>query len=483
MPNINMLLNTMKQSKFFSSFDLASGYHQIKIRESDIPITAFSTPTGLWEFLVLPFGITSGPASFARAVKTELNLNPDKADSFFDDILCGGMSFEQHLSNIEHVLQSLERVNLRLKAKKCTLFAKEISFLGHTISENGIKCMDEKIKAIQELPSPTTPKELRSYLGMMGYYRRFVKNFSIIARELHKLAVLGKNEFKWTTEAEEAFNTLKEKLTSSPILTVPNDNDKLILVTDSCKIGMGSVLTVDRPEGRKVVSYASHILEKSRTHYEATKLEMYAVVYYVQYHKFFLKPKPFVIETDHRCLQYLATFKDPPAIVARWISILSEYQYSITYKPNTNGIIRIADVLSRNPSSQHSNAPGKTELKHSTSNEIQGQENGGVCRYCIEVDLGNTDQIHETESQDTDQVGCRAVELEQENHGQNREVSGVNQEQPKDIHHKDHSQLVTVTFNPFVETKVFFYTCVRPITRFTNFCQAHVWQAHFPSSN
>ena len=388
LPNINNMLSTMKQSKYFSSMDLMSGYHQIAVRESDIPITAFCTPTHLYEFLVLPFGITTGPASFARALTENLKLDRDRAKVFFDDILALGETLEEHWSNLSYILRTLQKSNLRLKAKKCFFFAKQVEFLGHTITEQGIKCTDSKIEGIQKLSIPKSPTELRSVLGIMGYYRRFVENYSSIAKELHRLTTVDRKEYEWTAEADVAFNLLKEKLTSSPILTLPRPADVFTLTTDCSKLGMGAVLSVTRPEGRRVIAYASHVLEKSRSNYGASKLEMYAVVTYVQYFKFFLMPQPFTIESDHKCLQFLATFKDPAAIVARWIAVLSEYQYTIVYKPGTSAEIRLADVLSRNPIREavRENENGDLKLVYTEQLSTEKSDGRGVnCEFCENI--------------------------------------------------------------------------------------------------
>ena len=347
LPNINHVLGTMKHSKYFSTVDLASGFHQLRIKESDIPITAFCTPDNLYEFVCLPFGLCNGPPSFVRAISSVLKLNKSQAIIYFDDILVLGMTFLLHLNNILAVLDMLMKANLKLKAKKCCFFALQIEFLGHVITEKGITCSPSKIECIKNIPIPTTPKSLRSYIGFFSYYRKFCPKYSEIAKPLFQLAVADKKDFKWTDEANTAFLQLKSMLSNPPILTLPSDSDSFILVTDASGFGIGAALTVDRPEGRKIIAYASHLLEKSRRAYDTTKREMYSVVFYVQYFKMYLLPKPFIVETDHRCLQFLANFKDPPAIIARWIAILSDYNYTIVHKPATNGIMKVADALSR----------------------------------------------------------------------------------------------------------------------------------------
>ena len=347
LPNINFLLSNIPHSKYFSSMDLASGYHQLKIRHSDTYLTAFCTPTGLWEFVVMPFGLSGAPPSFVRAMNLVLKLDRNKVLVYLDDVMVLGVTFEQHLESLVEVLASFQRANLKLKAKKTNLFATSIRFLGHLVSEQGITCTDDKIKCMKELPYPNSPKEVRSYLGVFGFYRKFVKDYSIIARPLHKLTTLDKKDFVFTPEAKEAFDKLREKLINPPILALPQENDKFILTCDSSGYGIGGVLSIERESKRMVVAYASHLLESSRLNYPVTKKELYAVVYYVQYYRIFLLPRPFVVESDHRCLQYLASFKEPSGMIMRWLTILAEYNFEIVYRKGTSGPMKTADLLSR----------------------------------------------------------------------------------------------------------------------------------------
>ena len=346
-PNINHMLSTMKQSKYFSTMDLASGFHQLKVKPSDIPLTAFVTPDALYEWVVLPFGVRNGPPSFCRAMSSVLKVPKKAAVVYFDDILTIGSTFQIHLENLITVLRILLNANLKLKAAKTTLFALTIEFVGHVISEHGVACSPKKIECIKNIPTPTTPKTLRSYLGFFSYYRKFVPKYSEIARPLYKLSIADKKDFEWSKEADEAFRELQFRLVNAPILTLPTDDDEYILTTDASGVAIGSILTVNRPEGRKVIAYASHLLEKSRKSYGATKRELFSLVYYVQYFKMFLLHKEFTVESDHKCLEFISNFKDPPAIVARWIAILSDYKFKIVHRPATNSMIKVADNLSR----------------------------------------------------------------------------------------------------------------------------------------
>ena len=361
-PNINHMLSTMKHSKYFSTMDLASGFHQLKILPQKTFLTAFCTMDALYEWVVVPFGLCNGPPSFVRALSSVLKVPRSVALIYFDDVLTLGSSFDVHLQNLTTVLSILQTNNLKLKAEKCRLFASRIEFVGHVISQHGISCSPEKIDCIRKISAPSDPKKLRSYLGFFSYYRKFVPKYSEIARPLYKLAVADKKQFDWTAEADTAFRELQSRLINAPILTLPTDEDEYVLITDASGYAIGSVLCVTRPEGRKVVAYASHLLAKSRRSYGATKRELYSIVYYVQYFKMFLMPKEFVVESDHKCLQYITNFKDPPAILARWLAILADYKFKIIHRPGTNSMIKIADNLSR-PLVDHDELPYADNLR------------------------------------------------------------------------------------------------------------------------
>ena len=389
LPHISNMLSTLKQSKFFSTADLAQGFHQIQIQKSSIPLTAFCTPDALYEWVVLPFGVCNGPPSFVRAMSQVLKLPKSEALVYFDDILILGKSFECHVKNLVKVLSALKNSNLKVKGRKCRLFALKIDFLGHVISEQGVACSPEKIACIKNTPIPDSPKSLRSYLGVFSYYRRFCPKYSEIAAPLFKLAVADKKDFKWSPEANSAFLELQSRLSNPPILTLPTDDDKFILTTDASGIAIGSILTVDRPEGRKVICYASHLLEKSRRQYPATKRELYSVVFYVQKFRMFLLPRHFIVESDHNCLRNIASFKDPPAIIARWLAILSDYSYSIVHRPKSNSLIRVADFLSR-PFPNNQSLPLATNLEDNFLTPLSSDIVKSACDTTAQASTSNT---------------------------------------------------------------------------------------------
>jgi len=241
LPRIDELLDQLRGASWFSKIDLASGYHQILIAEGDITKTAFQTRYGQYEFVVMPFGLTSAPTAFMRLMNEVLHDYLDKfVIIFIDDILVYSRSQEEHHYHLQKVLERLREQRLFAKFSKCKFWQREIGFLGHRVSEQGVTADPEKIAAIHEWPQPTNATEVRSFLGLAGYYRKFVKGFSSITKPLTRLTSKSV-PFAWSTEAEEAFRKLKEALTTTPILTLPPGKPYTIY-TDAFRVGLGFVL-------------------------------------------------------------------------------------------------------------------------------------------------------------------------------------------------------------------------------------------------
>lgn len=275
LPRTDDCLDALSGSVWFSALDLKSGYWQ----EEDRVKTAFTTSeNGFWQFRTMPFGLCNAPATFERLMEHILSgLNRELCLVYLDDIIVTGKSFTEHISNLRKVFNRLKGANLKLNPKKCQLFRKEVKFLGHVVSENGISTDTEKVQAVKEWPTPKTVKEIRSFLGLCSYYRRFIKNFAEIAKPLHQLTEKGK-QFLWTEKCEDAFSTLKEKLVSSPILAYPKEEGMFILDTDACDTGIGAVLSQVQEGIEKVIAYYSRTLSKPERRYCVTRKELLAVV-------------------------------------------------------------------------------------------------------------------------------------------------------------------------------------------------------------
>ena len=311
--------------------------------------TAFTTGSGLYEFNVMPFGLCNAPSTFGRLMELVLaGLHWKTCLLYLDDILIYAQTFEEHTARLSEVFARLKAAGLKLKPKKCSLFQKEVAYLGHVVSQDGIATDPEKTRKVQDWPTPCNLKHVRSFIGLCSYYRRFIKDFSRIAAPLYKLTYKDVG-FKWTIGCERSFQLLKQKLTCTPILAFPDFSLPFILDTDG--EGIGGVLSQIQGGHEKVIAYASHKLSKSEQNYSVTKRELLAAVHYVKYFKHYLYGKKFTLRTDHGSLRWLYHFKDVQGQLARWIEILSTFDFEISHRPCTQH--KNADALSRIADTEH----------------------------------------------------------------------------------------------------------------------------------
>ena len=281
LPRIDETLDTLSGAQWFSTLDMASGYYQIGMDDQDKCKTAFTTHMGLYQFWVMPFGLCSAPATFERVMELFLRgLRWERCLVYLDDVIVFGKTFEQALENLEEVFSRFQSANFKLKPKKCHLFRKEVNFLGHIVSGDGIRCDPSKISAVKDWETPTSVAEVRSFLCLASYYRKFIKEFATIASPLHDL--LRKNsKFVWTDTCQEAFSTLKERLTGAPVLAYPEGEGQFILDTDASGYGIGAVLSQVQEGQEKVIAYASKALNKSQRRYCTTYRELLAAVVFI----------------------------------------------------------------------------------------------------------------------------------------------------------------------------------------------------------
>ena len=346
LPRIEELLEQFRTSRWFSTMDLASGYWQIEMKEEDKQKTAFTCCYGLYEFNVMPFGLKNAPPTFQRLM---IELFRKQLDEFvvvyIDDILVYSKTFEDHMKHLKIVFGILQKANLMIKLKKCKFCEQNIEFLGHIVGKDGLKPEPGKIDKVKELKAPTNVKGVRSILGLYSYYRKFIKNFSKIAKPLNQL--LKKDEkFQWTEEHQKAFEILKQKLIEYPILQYPNFEKEFILITDASGIGLGAILSQLNKDGKEIViAYASRSLRGAEVNYPITELECLAVFWAIQYFHKYLIQRKFTVITDHAALKTFNTDQTPKGRRARWMHKLQQYDYEIKHrsgKSNTN-----ADALSR----------------------------------------------------------------------------------------------------------------------------------------
>src|SRR5664279_5495686 len=341
LPRINDLFDQLAGATVFSKMDLKSGYHQIKIRKEDIPKTAFITRYGLYEYTVMSFGLTNAPATFMRLMNSVFMEYLDKfVVVYIDDILIFSKTEEEHAKHLFLVLTKLRDHRLYAKFSKCEFWLDELVFLGHVVSAKGVAVVPDKIQNIMHAQSPKTVKDIRSFLGMAGYYRRFIEGFSKIAKPMTELLKKDK-KFQWSDKAEEGFQTLKTKLTTAPVLVLPDTSKDFVIFCDASLQSLGCVLM---QEGH-VVAYASRQLKPHELNYPTHDLELAAVVHALKKWRPYLFGNRCELYSDHQSLKYLFTQPELNLRQRRWLELIKDYDLGIIYQPGKANVV--ADALSR----------------------------------------------------------------------------------------------------------------------------------------
>lgn len=347
-PLIDELLDELKGACWFTKLDLRSGYHQIRVADEDVYKTAFRTHQGLYEFKVMPFGLTNAPASFQSLMNSVFQEQLRKSVLvFFDDILVYSSSFKDHLKHLEEVLQKMESHKLFAKASKCLFGQKQLEYLGHIISDQGVATDPDKVLAMKEWPIPTTIKQLRGFLGLTGYYRRFIKGYGEISRPLTQL--LKKGLFAWSHEATLAFDKLKHAMSTAPVLALPDYNLPFVVETDASGIGIGAVLM----QGGRPLAFLSKSLNKKQQGMSTYEKELLALVMACQKWHTYLQGHHFVIKTDHQSLKFLLEQRLSTLLQQKWLAKLMGLDYEIVYKQGKENVV--ADALSRLPEENKGN--------------------------------------------------------------------------------------------------------------------------------
>jgi len=376
LPRIDEMLDKLSNATIFTTLDLQSGYWQIEVEEIDKPKTAFSTGNDLWEFNVLPFGLTGAPATFQRCMNFIL-MDATHAMVYIDDIIIFSKSFDEHLLDLTDVFRRLEVAGLKVKPTKCEFAQKSVTFLGHVVSADGIRPDPTNTEKIKNFPVPKNVKGIQQFLGLAGYYRKFIMNFASIATPLNQL--IKKTEtFNWGTEQQIAFEILRNKLMNPPILRYPDLTKPFMLMTDASGYALGAVLGQKDDLNNKtkdhVIAYASRALKTHEKNYSTIEKEALAIVFAIKHFRHYVFGQKIKLYTDHKPLIWLMTHKDTSGRLIRWALQLQEYDIEFNYregKANAN-----ADSLSRigNDDDIHNNDQSILSIIHKTPKGIEEME-------------------------------------------------------------------------------------------------------------
>ena len=325
--------------------DLTSGYWQVAMSPEAKRKAAFVTNEGLFQFRVMPFGLCNGPATFERLMDRVLcGMRWSRCLVYLDDVISFGKSIPEALVRLEEVLARLSDFGLQLKAKKCTFMQTEVGFLGHIVGRNGLACDPEKLSAVRNWHAPDRVKAVCQFVGFVGYYRRFVKNFAELVEPLVALTRKGA-PFIWTDQQQSAFDALKACLLSAPILGFPTEEGRFILDTYASLFAVRGVLNHTQNEDEVVIAYASRSLRLSQRRYCTTRREMLAAVVMCTHFRSYLRGSQFTLRTDHSSLRWLQKFRNEDGMLARWYLLLGQFSVTFEYQPgaqhaNADGMSR-----------------------------------------------------------------------------------------------------------------------------------------------
>ena len=319
LPRIDTCLDTLAGAMWYSTFDLRSGFHQVAMDPRDVNKTTFVCHRGTFRFPRMPFGLCNAPATFQRLMDTVMaGLNFETCLVYLDDIIVFSHDLSSHFQRIRLLLERLRAANLKLKPSKCHMLQKRVSFLGFTVSQDGVGTELDKTATIENWPTPRTVRQSRAFVGLCQYCRRFVPKFSDIAAPLHALTKKGAR-FEWTDQCQEAFNRLKAALVGADVLALPNEEGRFVLDCDASDFGIGAVLFQIQHGEERPICYASQLYNRHEQNYNVTRKELLALITFVKKFKQYLLGRPFTIRTDHAALQWLKHTPEPIGQQARWL--------------------------------------------------------------------------------------------------------------------------------------------------------------------
>ena len=381
LPRIDLLLDRLGQAKVFSKLDLAQGYHQIAMAQDSIEKTAFCTNIGQWEYLVMPFGLCNAPSTFQRLMnevfKRELN---SFILVYLDDILIYSHSVEEHWEHLIHALDKLRRAKLYGRLHKCEFLKEKVDYLGFEVGRDGIRTSPEKVRAILDWPRPQSVHDIRSFLGLASYYRKFMKGFSQLAKPLTDLT-REKVKWSWEDSQEASFKALKVAIATAPILRLPDFERQFVITTDASDVAIGAILEQDFGSGLQPIAYSSRKLNSTEIRYSAYERELLGIVWAIgQWKHYFQGRHPIIIQTDHAPLRHLPNQTSVNSRVWRWLAVLQGYDVDIRHIPGKKNPAdslsrqQVADALVRKTSVTDANASYVQKLRvaeNATHEEIQ----------------------------------------------------------------------------------------------------------------
>lgn len=357
LPRIDELIDALAVAEIFSVFDFAHGYWQVEMEEQDKQKTAFMANNNLYEFNVMPFGTCNAPSTFQRMMNTLFSgLTWKYCLVYLDDLLVYSRSFNEHLVQLEEIFSRIKQANLKLQPAKCLFCTNKVNYLGFEISDKGVYPDRGKMKVIEELEPPKNAKETKRFLGMISYYRKFIRQFSSIANPLYELTS-KKVKFKWTSQANEAFKYLKKCLMEAPILSFPNFAYGFEIECDASNVGLGAVLIQHIGNENKLIACASRSLIQAERNYSASEKEMLAISWAAKYFETYIFGRKVIFHTDHKPIAQMRDFKDKSGRLVKLYNKITHLNFEIKYKRGAENVR--ADFLSRLPSGADGGADTK----------------------------------------------------------------------------------------------------------------------------
>lgn len=357
-PRIDEMLDKLSHATVFSKMDLKTGFHQIRIKPADIEKTAITTRYGLYEFLVMPIGLCNAPSTFQSLMNSVFY---DYLDAFvvvyIDDVLVFSRNEDDHIRHMDMVLARLNEHKLYVNQNKCDFMKDRVEFLGLDVSNRGISINEARVKAVLNWPTPKSVSEIRSFIGLLQYFRRFVKHFSAIARPLTDLTRKNSNVSNWNKECDEAFNRLKKCLTQAPILVSPDWTKPFRCHVDAMQTAVGGTLTQRENDGHeRVIAYYSKRLNTAEENYTSNDRELLGLVYFLKRFRCYLEGSNFEVVTDNQVLRHFLTKKHLSCREARWLDLFAEYNLDKIVPVQVKDHI-LGDAISRIPDIDQSQIP------------------------------------------------------------------------------------------------------------------------------